>query len=426
VTIVHRVLRVCSVLVLLLALCPSTIAYSVLTHEEVIDLTWDKSIKPLLLVRFPNATPDELKEAHAYAYGGAVIQDLGYYPFGSHTFSDLVHYVRSGEFVENLINEAQDLNDYAFALGALAHYASDITGHPAVNVAVGVEFPKLRRKYGKTVTYAEDHAAHLETEFGFDVSQVAKGRYAPQSYHDFIGFKVSKPVLERAFKDTYGIEVTDVIKHEDLALGTYRHSVSGIIPKMTKVAVASREKELRSEIPNYSRKKFLFRLSRTDYEREWGKDYERPGFGARFLAIILKVMPKVGPFRGLAYKNPTPKTEDLYFKSVNSTVDYYAQLTQQVRTKQLNLREVDLDTGKPTQPGEYSLCDETYADLVNRLGEQNFNNIDPGLRRDVLAFFSGNSTQLATKKKDAKRWAKLQENLEKLKSASAVAEVSGH
>jgi Zinc dependent phospholipase C len=420
---VHRVFRLCSVFVLLLALCPVTSAYSVLTHEEVIDLAWDKSIKPLLLARFPNATPDELKEAHAYAYGGAVIQDLGYYPFGSHTFSDLVHYVRSGDFVENLLNESQDLNDYAFALGALAHYASDITGHPAVNIAVGIEFPKLRRRFGKTVTYAEDHPAHLETEFGFDVSQVAKGRYAPQSYHDFIGFKVSKPVLERAFKDTYGIDVTDVIKHEDLALGTYRRSVSTIIPKMTKVAVASREKELRSEIPNYSRKKFLYRLSRSDYEREWGKDYERPGFGARFTAILLKVMPKIGPFRGLAYKNPTPQTEDLYFKSVNSTFDYYTQLLQQVRSKQLNLAQVDLDTGKPTWPGEYSLCDDTYADLVDRLVKQDPNNLDPALRRNVLAFFAGNPAELATKK-NAKRWAKLQENLGKLKSAPAVAEVS--
>jgi hypothetical protein len=414
-----------SVFVLLLALCPPTSAYSVLTHEEVIDLAWDKSIKPLLIARFPDATPDALKEAHAYAYGGAVIQDLGYYPFGSHTFSDLVHYVRSGDFVENLINESQDLNDYAFALGALAHYASDITGHPAVNVAVGVEFPKLRRRYGKAVTYAQDHSAHLETEFGFDVSQVAKGRYAPQSYHDFIGFKVSKPVLDRAFKDTYGVELTDVIKHEDLALGTYRRSVSAIIPKMTQVAVASREKELRSEIPNYSRKKFLYRLSRSDYEREWGKNYERPGFGARFFAVILKVMPKIGPFRGLAYKNPTPQTEDLYFKSINNTFDYYTQLIQQLRSRQLSLAQVDLDTGKPTQPGEYTLCDETYADLLDRLVKQDPNNLDPALRRNVLAFFSGDPKKVATQK-NAKRWTKLQENLEKLKSAPAVAEASSH
>ncbi len=405
---------------LLLALCPTTSAYSVLTHEEVIDLAWDKTIKPLLLQRFPNATPDELKEAHAYAYGGAVIQDLGYYPFGNHTFSDLVHYVRSGDFVVNLIQESTNLDEYAFALGALAHYASDITGHPAVNIAVGVEFPKLRARYGKAVTYVDDRSAHLEVEFGFDVSQVAKGRYAPQSYHDFIGFQVPKPQLERAFKDTYGTELADVIKHEDLALGTYRRSVSRIIPEMTRVAVASREQELRSEIPNYQRKKFLYRLKRSDYEKEWGKNYEKPGFGARFLAVVLRVMPKIGPFRGLAYKNPTPQTEDLYFKSVNNTYDYYVQLTQQLGTGKLNLPEMDLDTGKPTHPGEYSLCDDAYADLLDRVVKEEPNGMDPSLRQNLLAFF-GDGSELTTKK-DPKRWTQLQSDLEKLKTASAVAE----
>jgi len=413
----QRLIRVCAVFVLLFALCPPTSAYSVLTHEEIVDLEWNTSIKPLILQRFPDATEDDLKQAHAYAYGGAVIQDLGYYPFGNHTFSDLVHYVRSGDFVINLINESDNINQYAFALGALAHYASDITGHPAVNVAVGIEFPKLRAKYGKSVTYVEDKSAHLEVEFGFDVSQVAKGRYAPQTYHDFIGFQVSKPLLERAFKDTYGMELTDVIRHEDLALGTYRRSVSRIIPQMTRVAIATRESDLKKEIPDYQRKKFLYRLKRSAYEKEWGKQYEKPGPGARFLAFVLRVMPKVGPFRGLAYKNPTPQTQDLYFKSVNQTVDYYTQLTLQIRNSKLELTGMDLDTGKPTQEGEYSLCDSAYADLVDRVAKQDANAIDPILRKNLLAFFSSNDAAL-TIKKNPKRWALLQANLEKLKSTA--------
>lgn len=416
-----KLLRVSSVLVLLLALCPPIRAYSVLTHEEVVDLCWDDSIKPLLKERFPDATEDQLKDAHAYAYGGAVIQDLGYYPFGSHEFSDLVHYVRSGDFVVNLINEAQDINEFAFALGALAHYTSDITGHPAVNVAVGIEFPKLEQRYGHVVTYAEDHNAHIKTEFGFDVSQVARGRYAPQAYHNFIGFQVSKRLLEQAFLDTYGIPLSDVMKHEDLALGTYRRSVSSIIPEMTKVAVATREKELKQEIPDYSRRKFIYRLSRTDYEKQFGKVYEKPGPGARFLAFVLRIMPKVGPFKGLAYKSPTPVTEDLYFKSVNKTVDLYRQYAAQLRTRSLKLAEMDLDTGKPTVPGEYSLCDDTYAELVSQLAKKD--TIDPGVRTNLLAFYSADPAQLSTKK-DPKKWAELQTNLEKVKAA-AVAPVAG-
>src|ERR1700719_5193558 len=210
-------------LVLVLLMCGGgSFAYSVLTHEEVVDLLWSDEIRPLLLKRFPDLSDDQLKEAHAYAYGGAVIQDLGYYPFGSAEFSNLVHYVRSGDFVRELLLQSQDANEYAFALGALAHYTADIVGHPAVNQAVSIRYPKLRAKYGNSVKYAEDHTAHLKTEFGFDMVQVAKNRYASPQYHDFIGFQVSKPLLERTFPIIYGVELKDVLPHEDLAIGSYR------------------------------------------------------------------------------------------------------------------------------------------------------------------------------------------------------------
>jgi hypothetical protein len=205
---------IAALLFFLLTVTPSS-GYSVLTHEEIVDLAWEDSIKPLLLAKYPNTTADQLIKAHAYAYGGCVIQDMGFYPFGNKRFSDLVHYVRSGDFVQNLIDQAGDINEYAFALGALAHYAADISGHPAVNRAVPMEFPNLRKKFGNTVTYEQDPKAHIRTEFGFDVAQVAKKRYAPKSYHDFIGFEVSKPLLERAFLKTYGIELKDLFKSLD-------------------------------------------------------------------------------------------------------------------------------------------------------------------------------------------------------------------
>src|ERR1700691_2030052 len=219
-------------------------AYSVLTHEEIVDLLWADEIRPLLLKKYPGLSEDQIKEAHAYAYGGAVIQDLGYYPFGSKEFSNLVHYVRSGAFVRELLVESQDVNEYAFALGALAHYASDIAGHPAVNQSVAIEYPKLRAKFGKSVKYAQDKTAHLKTEFGFDMVQVAKNRYASQQYHDFIGFQVSKPLLERTFPVVYGVELKDVLSHEDLAFGSYRFAVSRLIPEMTRVALQTHKKDM--------------------------------------------------------------------------------------------------------------------------------------------------------------------------------------
>ena len=194
--------------------------YSVLTHEEIIDLVWKDQLRPMLVARFPQATDDELKQAHGYAYGGSVVQDMGYYPFGNKYFSDLVHYVRTGDFVMALVRDSSNVNEYAFALGALAHYASDNTGHPTINQVVAISFPKLRKKYGAEVTYVDDPKAHIRTEFGFDMEQVAKNRYTSDNFHDFIGFNVSKPLLERAFAETYGIQLQDVMHNEDLAIGT--------------------------------------------------------------------------------------------------------------------------------------------------------------------------------------------------------------
>jgi hypothetical protein len=250
----------------------SLFAYSVLTHEEIVDLLWTNEIRPLLLQRFPDLTEDQIREAHAYAYGGSVIQDLGYYPFGDKEFSNLVHYVRSGDFVHELVLESQDANEYAFALGALSHYASDVAGHPAINQSVALAYPKLRAKFGRSILYAQDRTAQLKTEFGFDTLQVAKNRYGSQQYHEFIGFSVSKPLLERAFPVVYGLQFKDVLKNEDMAVGSYRFFISRLIPRMTQVALETHKKDLIRETPDFARRKFLYRLSRSDYERVWGQD----------------------------------------------------------------------------------------------------------------------------------------------------------
>jgi hypothetical protein len=397
----------------------SSSAYSVLTHEEIVDLLWTDQIRPLLLKRYPGLTEEQITEAHAYAYGGAVIQDLGYYPFGSREFSDLVHYVRSGDFVRELLLESQDVNEFAFALGALSHYASDIAGHPAVNQSVAIGYPKLRAKYGKSVRYAQDRTAHLKIEFGFDTEQVAKNRYASQQYHDFIGFQVSKPLLERVFPVVYGMQLKDVLTHEDMAVGSYRWAVSRMIPQMTQVALQAHKKELMHETPNFAKQKFLYRLSRSDYEKQWGKDYKKPGVGTRILSTLLRYMPKVGPFKGLGFKSPTPQTEDLYFKSINLTVDQYRVFLEEVRSEKLVLPNCDLDSGNPTKAAEYSLTDDTYAKLLSQLSSQKFDITSPELRDNILQFYSDLSVQIATKK-DGVRWQAVLAELDRLKSAAPV------
>jgi hypothetical protein len=391
-------------------------AYSVLTHEEIVDLLWTDEIRPLLLKRYPGLSEDQLNEAHAYAYGGAVIQDLGYYPFGSKEFSNLVHYVRSGDFVRELLLESQDVNEYAFALGALSHYAADITGHRvAVNLAVALEYPKLRARYGKSVRYAQDKTAHLKTEFGFDTVQVAKNRYASQQYHDFIGFQVSKPLLERVFPVVYGVELKDVLTHEDLAVGSYRFAVSRLIPHMTEVALETHKKDLMRETPDFAKQKFLYRLSRSDYERQWGKDYVKPGVGTRIMSTLLRYVPRVGPFKGLGFKSPTPQTEDLYFKSINTTVDQYRAFLEEVRTDSLVVPNCDLDSGNITKAAEYSLTDDTYAALLAKLSDRKFDRTSPELRDNILQFYSDLSASIATKN-DHVRWQGVLTALDQLKS----------
>lgn len=351
---------------LVLLLTPLLTAYSVLTHEQVIDVAWDDEIQPLLLARFPGTTPENLKKAHAYAYGGSVIQDLGYYPFGSKLFSDLTHYVRTGDFVMALMKDANDVNEYAFALGALAHYVSDVHGHPAVNRAVALEFPKLRAKFGDSITYAQGHTEHLRTEFGFDVTQVAKERYTSDQYHSFIGFEVSKELLERVFPEVYGIPLKSVMPRESLAIGSYRRAVSGVIPEMTKVALQTNRVQFAPEKDDAAKRKFLYTLSRVDYERDWGKEYQRPGFGTKLLAFVLRIMPRVGPFKALKVQPPNAKTEDLYFKSINETLDVYKNDLRQMRSGPLTLDNMDLDTGKPAHPGEYALADKTLRELKKK------------------------------------------------------------
>jgi hypothetical protein len=396
-------------------LCPALQAYSVLTHEAIIDTAWNQNIQPLLLKRFPTATPDDLLQAHANAYGGCIIQDMGYYPFGSRFFSDLVHYVRTGDFIVNLLQESQTLDEYAFALGALAHFAADTQGHSiAVNRSVPLVYPKLEKKFGHVITYADDIVSHLRVEFSFDVLQVARGNYAPKAYHDFIGFQVSKELLERAFHDTYSLELKDVFGSLDLALGTYRHMVSGLMPEMTSVAWNLKKQELRKSHAKVDRRAFVYNLSKSSYKKEWGGKYEQPGVWARFLSWLIRILPKIGPLRALSYSPPTPQTAKMFEDSFDQTLTEYRRLLADQGAGSLQLENRDFDTGKLTAPAEYSLADNTYAKLLRTVEEKHADAVDPKLREDLLGFYRNTDLPFATKK-DPKAWQSTLDALAKLK-----------
>ena len=394
-------------------------AYSVLTHEATIDATWDAALRPLLRQRFPRASADDLARARAFAYGGSVIQDLGYYPFGSKFFSNLVHYVRSGDFVEALLRDARDVDELAFALGALAHYANDTSGHPeAVNVTVPIVFPKLKRKFGDVVTYAQAPHQHVIVEFSFDIVHAAGGAYLPDTYKRFIGFRVATPLLKRAFRATYGLELSDLFASEERAISTYRYAVSQIIPALTEAAWRDKHDEIAKLTPAIDRNAFLFSYPRTAYETDYGRDYQRPGFFARFLGVLYRVLPKVGPLKPLAFKAPTPEAAELFAKSFRDATTRFRAEVRDLQDREFEIRNSNFDTGRPSRFGEYTLADETYAELLDKLSERRFEGTPVALSRNIVTFYGDTPRPSLESRKARKEWTRVERALQELRQAS--------
>lgn len=404
---------------LILSSTRSAHAYSVLAHEAMVDALWDDAIVAVLRQRFPGTDAARLQKARAFAYGGSVIQDLGYYPFGSKQFTNLVHYVRSGDFVEALVRDARDVEELAFALGAVAHYAADNVGHPeGVNRAVPLVYPKLQAKYGNDVIYAEDPRRHVMVEFAFDVVQVATGAYLPDGFRAYIGFEVSKPALERAFLATYGLEMKDLFADVDLAIGTFRYAVSRTIPEMTRVAWKEKEDEIRKLAPTVQPNAFIFSLTRQDYEQAYGTGYRKPGFFARLLGLLVKVLPKIGPLSVLAFRVPTPEAERLFAESFRASRERYAAMIADARDGRVELANTDFDVGRPGRAGENPLADETYVELLDTLAARGFTATPPELRRDVAEYFRNLDEAAAKDKKLRKRAAEIRSQLARLAGAA--------
>lgn len=362
-------------------------AYSVLAHEALIDNAWNRKIVPLLSHRFPRASADELREARAYAYGGSLIQDLGYYPFGSHFFSNLVHYVRSGNFVAALIRDAQTVDEYAFALGALAHYVSDNAAHPTVNHTVPLVYPKLRAKYGDDVLFGDSPARHVMVEFSFDVLQVARGQFRSDEYQDLIGFEVARPLLERAFEETYGLDLKDLFGDVGLAIGTYRHAASRFIPDVTRVAWREKRDEILAATPDVAEREFVYTMTRQQYEKAFGTIYRKPGFFVRLVVAIFKIMPKFGPFRPLAFEPLTADMEQDFLTSFDAACEHYRRLLDTLQDGRASLSDTDLDTGKPPAHGVNTLGDKTYDELLSKLRRKSTDELSPALRRALAEHY---------------------------------------
>jgi Zinc dependent phospholipase C len=437
-----RQLRAFAFIVFVLAsLCPrSAVSYSLLTHEQLIDLTWKDSIVPLLLSRYPNLSPSQLDEARAYAYGGCVIQDIGYYPFGNQSFSDLTHYVRTGDFVVNLFRNANNADELAFAIGALSHYIGDSVGHSeATNVAVPIEFPKLGAKYGHSVSYAEGKHQHVQTEFAFDINEIAHHRVAPLRYLRHIGMRVSMHQLALAFYQTYGL-TDNFTGKQRINVRDYRFAVRTFIPRIAYSLTVLHRKHEPADPTTPETVELEKEAAEAAKEYNWQAYRHKAGIETYMLAGVFVILPKVGPLSPLAIKGPTEITEADYTHSVAlSVTDLRKALERftpvearyrgpipplgslvhpenpapQQRDPRHPLPNRDLDTGRVVQPGGYPLTDSTYANLLHRLVQHPDQPIPPGIKDDIQLYYSNLDLPITTKK-DPERWKQVLADLKTL------------
>ena len=363
-------------------------SYSVLTHEELIDLTWYDSIRPLLLKRYPTLTSDQLRDARAYAYGGCVIQDLGYYPFGKPFFSDLLHYVRTGDFIRALFRDAQGPDEVAFAIGALSHYLGDTIGHAnAVNLAVANEFPDLAARFGPNVNYAEGPHQHVRAEFAFDVNDIVKHRLAPERYLNHIGFSVPMPLLARAFYETYGLHLSEVLDEHGPTLRGYHYAVRTLLPRIAYAEALLNRKRMPPDVPSPALDQFNQEIAKLSAASNWAAYRGQAGFGTHLLAGFIFILPKVGPLSGLALRGPSPSAEQDYVNALMQTTGSLRQMLAQA-THSGTLPNKDLDTGDIVYPGTYPLEDYAYADLLHRMTRDPSSPIPFGIKRDLQAYFA--------------------------------------
>ncbi len=411
------------VLTLVWSFPQQTEAYSFLTHEDLVDVAWKGSIRPALLARFPNATAAQLHEARGYAYGGTTIQDMGYYPFGHQLFSNLTHYVRAGEFVNNLIRDSRTVNEYAFALGALSHYVGDADGHRfATNPSTPIEFPALGKKYGPIVTYDEAPHAHVRTEFAYDVEQLSLHRFAPAGYMHVVGFKVPRKLVERAFSQTYGLSLSSVLGHPLPAFESYDSAVSKLLPTFAHAEVLIHRKDFPPEEDTPAFHEFATRQAEAGIDNDWARFKKKAGFQVHLIAFLIRIVPKIGPISDLAIRGPSAETNRWYIESVNRAVDDYEQMLRELAkdpTHPLDLPDRDLDTGNLVRPGSYVLTDKTYAELLNKLTAKPGRSVPAGLRANVLAYYADPDAPISTKK-NRKAWKRVEAELTTLREMQTV------
>jgi hypothetical protein len=276
-------------------------------------------------------------------------------------------------------------------------------------------YPKVEKKFGDTVTYGEDPIAHVRMEFSFDVLQTARGNYAPDTYHDFIGFKVARPLLEKSFFRIYGINVNDLFNNLGRTIGTFRWVVKDLFPVITRAAWASKRGHINEAIPGATGRKFIYTMHRKNYIRDFASKDERPPSFANVWSLLIRIAPKIGPLRVLKFKAPGAVAEKLFIQSFDTTIKYYTWYISGLRNGPIFLDNINFDTGLDTAPEQYKLADKTYTALLSKLRDQQFDSVTVSLQQNILSFFKGYKP-VTTTKRTKKEWQRTEQSLSQLKT----------
>jgi hypothetical protein len=411
-----RIAALLSIAALLLMTPGAGHAFSVLAHQAIVDQAWDGTLVPAVRKRFPTATQQELEDAHGYARGGSHLPDLGYFPLGSHLFTDLLHYVRTGDFYERAVKEAGTPQEYAFALGMLAHYEADTIGHPeGTNRAVPIIYPKLAEKYGASATYADSPSAHLETEFRFDILQVAHRHEVPKLFEHSVEFKVPRDFLERVFQETYGFKLDDLFENYDVAVNTYRWGFRTLIDEATGIAWELYREDIESLEPGTKRGDFISEMSRTDFVKQFGSAFLEPGYFARFVGFLGNLVPNIGPLKNLPYKPLPDNVKQSFFHAYRDASNQYVKEISVVQGGRILLPNLILDTGEPDRAGGYVPADKAYAELLDHHAQDHFAQMPKDLAADMLAHFRDRNAAVSFEDDQSKR-AKILEEINELQS----------
>ncbi len=332
-------------------------------------------------------------------------------------FTDLVHYVRSGDYITALLDEAQNANEFAFALGGLCHYYADVYGHQlGVNPSVPVVYPKVQKKFGNLVTYEQDPTAHARVEFAFDVVQTARGNYASLAYHDFIGFKVADSLMDRAFFKTYSFHLKDLFTNFSRAVRTFRWTVKSFIPEITKAAWAIKKSEISKNGNGITARQFKYKMSKATYNKEFGRDRDKPKFFANLIANIIRLLPKIGPLKKFKIKAPGPVAEKYYIQSFDSVLLHYTNAISGLSNSKFHLVNKDFDTGFNTSFGEYGLTDKAYKNLLVKLQDNKFDSLTTSLKQNIIDFFSKPGAIQSIKETDNQKFVEAFNELKKANS----------